>query len=86
MSAVEQASEASIMKQSEHCEASIAKQTLRSKRMSERCKQLSDRTSEWLRAYVPIIGCFEPLCIARERRYGVKRFCDGSAPQSENLW
>ena len=38
-----------------------AKQAMHSKRMSERCEQMSKWTSEWPSTYVLILGCSEPL-------------------------
>ena len=42
--------------------------------MSERCKRMRERTSEWPSTYVRILGCFEPLCVGRlEGKMGGQR-------------
>ena len=39
-----------------------AKKAVQSKRMSERCGRMSERSSVWPSTYVPNLGCFKTTC------------------------
>ena len=39
-----------------------AKRAVRSKRMSEQCERMSERTNEWSSTHVPITGSTKPPC------------------------
>ena len=42
--------------------SSSAMRTVRKKRMSEQCELRSKWTSTWPSTFIPVLGCFEPLC------------------------
>ena len=56
-----------------------AKQAGQSKRMSERCKWMSERTSEWPNTQVPILGFFKAQCGGWVVVGDLSRFWHGTA-------